>query len=132
MKKIFFILAVLLPLFVFAGCSKDDDEESNNPLNGTAWVYSNHIEVVGTKVDFIYSIYFSEATYKMTLTTDVITESPGFVIDDSYEEEMGSYTIDYPHVYLATNEYSYNCLLVDDKFILYHEDGSEMVFLKQK
>ena len=99
MKKIFFIMAVLLPLFVFTGCSKDDDEKGNDLLEGTTWLFYTHNEYFNA--DITYVLQFSEATYKI-------------------------------HVYLATNEYSHTCLLVDDKLILYSDDDSEMVFNKQK
>ncbi len=130
MKKIFFIMAVLLPLFVFTGCSKDDDEKGNDLLEGTTWLFYTHNEYFNA--DITYVLQFSEATYKMTLTTEGFEENPYFPIEDVNEEEIGSYTVDYPHVYLATNKSSHTCLLVDDKLILYQDDDSEMVFNKQK
>lgn len=32
MKKILFVLAIMLPMIVFSSCSKDDDEKSNETL----------------------------------------------------------------------------------------------------
>jgi hypothetical protein len=53
MKKVLFVLAVVLPL-VFSGCSKDDETPLSNDLNGTTWICSGD--------NLSISLVFSETT----------------------------------------------------------------------
>lgn len=128
MKKVFFIYSVLLPLFVFMGCSNNNDEEEDfNLLEGTTWIYSTNKYVLGMEINLTYTLYFSDATYRMVITSDSFEETPDIIGD----EEIGSYIVDYPHVYLEANKSSHTCLLSDDELIFYQENDSEIIFNKK-
>ena len=103
--------------FVFTSCSNDDDE-NNDSLNGTTWVYEDY-EYGDEKPSFTVTMKFKETTYTYEGVEDFIYEFSG----------SGTYVYNKPTVTMVEGGETTKCTVSGNKMIV--EGGDGFVYIKQ-
>lgn len=131
MKKLLFIMAMMLPLFTFVGCS-DDEKFDNAALEFTKWVYENENKSFGYKETHI--IIFSKDEFEYTIISQYDNDKDGSY--DGWRDETetqrtsGPYTVKTNEAYLKLEGETIR-LKIDSNKLIPDEEYGDIIFTKQ-
>lgn len=121
MKKIFLILAMILPMFI-TSCSED---EETTVLSGTTW---ESTEKYGEIVYLKWTISFQGTSFNINMQAD--TDLDGDF--DTNESASGSYSVDGSNISLSAEDLTMRGTFSDNVMYLDSgEDGGEFVYYKK-
>lgn len=113
MKKLFYVMAFMLPfLFAVTSCSKDD-VSSTDQLPGTEWEGSIGL---GDLQFGSITVKFKETTFIATARMDF--DGDGEITDDEIETTEGDYTVDGKYIYMTIEGVTEKAELRDGKIYM--------------
>ncbi|WP_294608024.1 lipocalin family protein [uncultured Bacteroides sp.] len=119
MKKITFILVVLMAT-VFSACSSDEDNDSNS-LDGTTWVADDE--------DEIRTLKFQKTTFTYIFQHD--TNGDGVInAADGKDESTGTYSLDGNKITIKENQNTSQGTISGDKMVL-SANGDSVTYYKK-
>lgn len=119
MKKLTFILVVLMAT-VFSACSSDDDNDSNS-LDGTTWVADDEDEILTLK--------FQKTTVTLIYQYDANRDG---VINaaDGQDESTGTYSVDGDKITIKEGKVISQGTISGNKMVL-SADGDSVTYYKK-
>lgn len=134
-KKLWLVIAVMLPLLCFSACSDDEDDDLDKALIVGTW-QSEKVQIETNKVSYFEAIIRQDNTCEVST---VIEHDDGFNHDVLKSTDKGTYSINGKRIILSSEAYGemayFDVISIDGESCtakIKYLDGSKTIDLKLK